>query len=150
MSARQKDPRAILEEGAKLLRPVLEHHGFAFVAGDSGASSGGLFASGEFVRGDRRLELHVRHGLGLVRYHVGEATLDHESYLRDGGHWSKRSYPDFSSDPIQGFVALAKDLAAFFPDFLGGDGRAFRALAAEQARDTGRFKGFQALGNEGG
>ena len=150
MSAPQKDPRAILEAGARLLRPVLEPHGFAFVAGDSGRSSGGLFASGEFVRGDRRLELHVRHGLGLVRYHVGEATLDHESYLRYGGHWPKRSYPDFSSDPIQGFAALAKDLAAFFSDFLGDDGRAFRALAAEQKRDPGRFKGFQALGKEGG
>lgn len=149
MSASPGDPRAILEKGVALLRPVLEPHGFAFVAGDSGKGSGGLFASGEFVRGDRRLELHVRHGLGLVRYHVGEATVDHETYLRYGGHWSQRSYPDFSSDPLRGFAGLAKDLAAFFSDFVSGDGRAFRALASEHARDPGRFKGFQALGRAG-
>jgi hypothetical protein len=58
----------LLAGGIKILDGLMAAHGFAFVAKASGRGSGGEFASGEFCRGNRALELHFRYSLGLVRY----------------------------------------------------------------------------------
>ena len=62
------DPRHILRDGCAILDPLLREHGFSFVEGDVGVGSGGDFARGAYVRGDRRLDLSVRQTLGLVAY----------------------------------------------------------------------------------
>jgi hypothetical protein len=70
----------ILREGAAILAPVLEPHGFRFVLETEGRGSGGHFAAGAFVRGDRRLELHYRHALGLV-IPRRPARIEHRAYM---------------------------------------------------------------------
>lgn len=60
---RRIDPKTILINGAKILEQVLGPHGFEFRFQSEGQSSGGLFACGQFVRGDRALELHFRYSL---------------------------------------------------------------------------------------
>ena len=135
-------PTEILRAGSEILVPIMEPHGFTFVEGPSGESSGGNFARGDFVRDDRRLELHLRHSLGLVTYHCGPLSATHESYMRqllgDGG---AHRYPGFSDDPLDGFRHLAHDIENFAGDFLTGScevlARAALKEAAERdARDT--------------
>lgn len=140
------DPQAVLLDGVEILTQALAPHGFSTVQGPIGRGSGGYFASGDFVRGDRRLELHFRYGLGLVAYHLGDASIDHETYLRALGKWPDRRYPDFSQDPLESFRALAHDLTRFCSDFLSGPGTEFKAFATAHAGDPKRFKGFGALG----
>lgn len=98
-----------------------------------------------FERGDRQLELHFRHGLGLVIYRIGEAELNHETFLRYSGYWPAHQYPDFGSTALESFVALAHDLSAFFSDFLQGSGEQFKAFAAQHKSNPDMFKGFGAL-----
>jgi hypothetical protein len=114
------------------LAEVLGPAGFEFAETEEGASSGGAFASGEFRRGDRRLELHVRSSLGLVRYHFGEQSLSHEELVR-GVRALERiaeegEYPGFSDDPMAGFRHFRHDLDLFGDVFLRGGAKAFRAL----------------------
>ena len=114
------------------LAEVLGPAGFQFVETEDGASSGGAFASGEFRRGDRRLELQVRSSLGLVRYHFGEASLSHDELVRGvralEGISAEGEYPGFSDDPMAGFHHLRRDLDRFGGVFLRGGAKAFRAL----------------------
>jgi len=127
-------PSDALLAGAALLDPVLAPAGFRFGLRGAGSGSGGDFAWGEFARGDRRLELHVRHSLGLVTFHVGELRLAHEAYLRALGVPAGSSqYPGFSDDPLDGFRHLAHDLQAFCAEFLAGDAAAFRRAAQEES-----------------
>ena len=65
------DPEKTLLQGSELLKPLFTKHGFDFVPLDKGKSSGGHFASAEFIRGDRRFEFHLRFSLGMVTYHLG-------------------------------------------------------------------------------
>jgi hypothetical protein len=122
-----KDRREILQQGADILAQVLVPHGFHFSMVASGGSSGGAFAQGEFVRGDRKLELHLRWSLGLVTYHIGAQKLAHEDYMRallgrsQAGH-----YPLCSDDPLAGFEALRQDLVEHCSDFIIGTGEQFR------------------------
>jgi hypothetical protein len=106
--------------------------GFEFIQSDEGVDSGGPFASGEFLRGDRRLELHVRSSLGLVRYHFGEESLSHGDLVRGvralEGISEEGEYPGFSTDPIPGCRHLRRDLERFGAIFLRGGAKAFRAL----------------------
>ena len=93
-------PEAQLRAGVSAITRVLEPHGFRFVFRKSGNSSGGPFASGEFVRGGRRLELHVRESLGLVRYHLGSHSASHEYYMKELGVWLRCEYPGFPNEQI--------------------------------------------------
>ena len=128
------EPTDALQAGASRLESILGPHGFVFTSGLKGESSGGKFASGEYRRGDRRLELHFRFSLGLVAYHVGAQSLPHADYVRavrettsTGG---EPSYPGFSTDPAEAFVHLGDDLKRFGMIFLCGDDREFSGLAA--------------------
>lgn len=120
----------ILAAGAELLKDVVVPYGFVFTADRVGDSSGGEFASGWYLSWDRRLELHVRHSLGLVRYHVGAVTLTHADYMRALLRGQPSRYPGFNDDPLDDFRDLAADLAAHAGDFLHGSGDQFRACAA--------------------
>jgi hypothetical protein len=132
------DPAQVLLLGVEILDPVLVPRGFRFIAGATDTGSGGRFASGEYVRGDHRLELHFRHSLGLVRYHVGALSIGHREYMEclhgpDGGH----RYPGFSADPLDGFRHLAYDLERFAADFTAGTGEQIRDCAGQAQPATG-------------
>jgi hypothetical protein len=136
------DPETILKVGIEVLDPVLKPHGFKFVFEKAAQGSGGRFAFGKYVRGDRSLELHFRYSLGLVTYHIGESRLDHESYMRSLGVYGKNSYPDFPTDPLESFQSLAQDLARYCADFLTGDGAEFHQHAAKLRNEPKIFSGL--------
>ncbi|MFZ0980039.1 MAG: hypothetical protein WAN23_11620 [Candidatus Acidiferrales bacterium] len=128
-------PKDALVNGVQILEPLLLPNGFHFRFGGDGVGSGGNFAWGEFVREERRLELHFRRSLGLDRYHVGEQSASHESYMRELGVWDQCRYPGFSDDPVNTFDDLAHDLG-FADDFLVGPGTTLRQAAAKEAVST--------------
>ncbi|MDD4892152.1 MAG: hypothetical protein PHU85_19690 [Phycisphaerae bacterium] len=140
------DPREQLLAGAVILEPAMGPAGFKFQLDATGRGSGGDFATGSFVRGDRRLELHYRWGLGIVVYHVGEWTLDHRSYMKLLDVDLESEFRSSSLDKtLDGFERLKKDLQRFGADFLNGDASQFRKLA-EQLKDNPQiFSGFGAL-----
>ena len=121
-----------LNAGAGDLASALVADGFSFVLTGMGRSSGGDFASGEFRRDDRRLELHFRHELGLVTYHAGEITFGHQDYVRAvralDGIDTASAYPGFHPDAASQFRALREDLRIFGARFLRG--------AVEQLREV--------------
>jgi len=114
-------PSEILLEGCKILDPIMHQYGFSFAFEGSGKGSGGEHASGAYVNGNRKLELHYRYSLGLVTYHFGETSVGHESYMRAilGTNDGNR-YPGFSDEPLDGFRFLAYDLEHFASAFLLG------------------------------
>lgn len=130
------NPKAILRTGSEILESVMKPHGFNFVEGLSDRSNYGDFAQGDFVRGDRRLELHFRHSLGLVSYHIGSLSATHEPYMREvfGDNGTHR-YPGFSDDPLDGFRYLAHDIENFAADFLSGNGELLARAAVKEAEE---------------
>lgn len=122
----------MLDRGAAELTEILGPAGFAFTAVDEEDDGHGPSARGEFQRGERRLELHVRRSLALVRYHFGEESLSHEDLVRGVRALDRISaeaeYPGFSDDPAAGFRHLRADLDRFGDIFLTGGAKAFRAL----------------------
>jgi hypothetical protein len=111
--------RELLDAGVDVLKPILEPLGFVFELSSEGPSSGGHFASGQFVAEDRRLEIHARHSLGLVAYHWGSVSIGHEDLTRALG--VRGSYPGYSFDPVDGFRRLRADLEGPLAPFLTGD-----------------------------
>ncbi|MGA2222638.1 MAG: hypothetical protein ABSH21_12850 [Verrucomicrobiia bacterium] len=111
----------------------------------SGSSSGGAFAHGEFVRGDRKLELHFRWSLGLVTYHIGAQKLAHEDYMRALlGRSSASHYPGFSDDALATFEALRQDLVEHCSDFVSGTGEQF-SQCIERHKKYESLSGFQKM-----
>ena len=125
-------PKDILLEGVQLLERVLAPKGFAFRFGGEGRGSGGEFAFGDFVCGEKRLELHFRHSLGLVRYCIGNQSASHEAYMRELGIWGQCHCQGFSDDPLNGFRGLAHDLS-FAEDFLSGPAAILQRTANKEA-----------------
>jgi hypothetical protein len=127
-----QDATALLERGVAELAEVLGPAGFEFIQTDDGAGSSSPFASGEFLRGDRRLELHVRSSLVLVAYHFGDEAMSHEDLVRGvravEGISTEGQYPGFSTDPMAAFRHVRHDLERFGAIFLRGGAKAFRAL----------------------
>jgi hypothetical protein len=135
-------PSETLREGRAALDPILRAHGFSFKEGPVGSGSGGPYASGGYVNGNRTLEIHFRFSLGLVTYHFGERAVDHESYMRAVlGNAGGNRYPGFSDEPISAFENLAYDLENFATAFLKGDSKEFIrcATAAEEWKKTPGF-----------
>jgi hypothetical protein len=133
----------LLREGAAILSRVLELHGFVLELGRTGNSSGGPYASAAYTRGNRRLEFHFRHSLGLVQYHIGNDSLEHETYMRLMKVGESCLYPDFSKDPLDSFRSLAADIQTYCTDFTSGDGEQFHVLAAVFKTDPTMFKGIR-------
>jgi hypothetical protein len=110
-----------LQRGSALLAPLLLRRGFLFKVVETGSSSGGHFASGEFKRGARRLEFHFRYGLGMVTYHLADRSMTHQQYMCSvHGSLGASHYPGFSSDPLDAFQHLLLDLEESGSDFLSG------------------------------
>jgi hypothetical protein len=141
----QLNPTALLSTGMPIVALVLYPHGFVWVPGSSGPSSGGMFDSGTFVRAERSLELHVRGGLGLVTYHIGPVAISHEDYMIHTGHKTDSRYPGFNRDPVEAFRSLAYDLTNFGSDFLLGSGETLVA-ARRSANELAKLPGFMRLG----
>ena len=92
----KKQPIEILCEGRRVLDPVLCQHGFSFVDGPSGKSSAGPYASGAYVNGDRKLEIHYRHALGLVTYSLRrEISRSRILYARSARKCRLKQIPGF-------------------------------------------------------
>jgi hypothetical protein len=119
-------PKDVLLQGAELLRPLFTEHGFAFELLGGGPSSGGEFAYAEYRKGERRIEFHFRHSLGMVTYHLGPDSISHEQYMfsvREKPSLSR--YPGFSGDPLDAFRDLGGDIEAYCAEFLGGTNEEF-------------------------
>ena len=130
-------PVDFLRMGCDLLNPVMHRHDFSFKYGPAGQGSGGSYVSGMYVNGNRKLEIHFRLSLGLVTYHFGKISLDHESYMHalvgtNGGN----RHPGFSEDPLDGFKGLVFDLDNFASAFLNGNFEEFSrcVIAAEERK----------------
>jgi hypothetical protein len=147
-----KVPTDALRAGCEILDPIFVPNGFTFATRDTGRSSGGHFAWGEYVRGERRLALHVRWALGLVTYHFGDVQASHESYVRvvhgiSGGN----AYPGFSADVLDGFRHLRLDLERYGATFLRGTDEELRSLLVRvDDQEQRRPRGLQALFDPGG
>lgn len=126
------DPRQVLGLGAQELALLLAPAGFQFAGAGTGSGSGGPFASGEFRRGDRRLELHVRYSLGMVSYHVASPSMTHEELVRAAKGLlaisGEAGYPGFSADPLEAFRHLRRDIERFARCFTAGTDAEFQAL----------------------
>jgi len=123
-----------LNSGVLILRELMTRYQFSDALTAAGKGSGGNFASAEFVRGNRRLELHFRHSLGLVNYHVGNVSLSHGDYIWSvlGKRWASH-YPGFSEDPLDGFRDLRRDLEEYATAFLSGTEADFLRCAENAA-----------------
>jgi len=138
-------PSEILLRGVEILDPVMRLHGYAFTFREADKGSGGDFAWGEYVRGERRLELHFRRSLGLVAYRGGPSVVQHEHYMRAKlGRNGGNQYPGFSDEPLDGFRHLAHDLEQYASEFLSGSDAEFAAMAVRAKQLEGR-RGFGAL-----
>ncbi len=130
-------PRDALLRGAQILERKLLPLGFHFQFRREGKASGGDFAWGEFIRGDRRLELHFRFSLGLVRYWLGDQGVYHQLYMRHLGARERSRYPGYSEDVDAQFESLLHDLE-FAEDFLSGSGEVLKQAASEEALEAAK------------
>ncbi len=120
------NPEETLLQGSELLKPLFTKYGFDFVPLDKGKSSGGPFASAEFIRGDRRFEFHLRFSLGMVTYHLGAESISHQEYMCSVlGKPNLSRYPGFSDDPLDSFSNLRDDVENYCIEFLEGTSDAF-------------------------
>ena len=88
------------------------------------------------------MELHFRHSLGQVTYHLDDVSLAHADYMR--ALQVSNAYPGFSDDPVDGFRHLLSDLTNYAEDFLKGPGEQF-TRCAEQAAHLRSLPGFKRL-----
>jgi len=130
----QKDA---LIAGASVLEAVLSGSGFQWEFRGEGIGSGGWFAWGDFICGDRTLELHFRSALGIVRYHAGDCGASHHIYMQELGVWDQCLYPGFSGDDASAFHRLAHDLG-FADDFISGEAEVLRRAAGREGLDAAK------------
>lgn len=115
------DPTEQLLAGAKILEPIMGRYGFQFKLLKSGSGSGGAFACGHYVNGDRRLELHYRYGLGMVIYRAGKAELSHRDYVERLGVLTESQFVwNAKEESLSGFDWLREDIERFCRSFLIG------------------------------
>lgn len=125
-------PFDVLREGADLLLDVLLVRGFELAGpfwdhedvagrddGMAGYARGENDARADLVKGDRRLQLALWHRLRPPVYRIGEVRLGHGALMRGAG-CDDPAYPPYSADPLEGFRALARDLARCGGSFVGG------------------------------
>ena len=124
-------PFDVLREGCDLLLDVLLVHGFELAGpywedGDLdgelaviGYTRGENDARADLVRRDRRLELALWYRLRPPAYRLGEVRIGHAALMRGAG-CDDPAYPPYSADPLDGFRALARDLARCGGSFVSG------------------------------
>jgi hypothetical protein len=109
-----------LQQGNAILETVLGPAGFRFEWLAAGQSSGGDFASGKWINGNRSIEIHVRFSLGLVTYWIRGAAMGHAELMQALNVKAQAEYPGYSNDPLDGFRHLRHDLERFGGAFLSG------------------------------
>jgi hypothetical protein len=134
------DPKAELEAGAKILESALAPHGFVFAFQDAGHGSGGDYAWGKYLCGDRSLYLHHRWGLGIVEYHIGDLWIEHSAYLNFLG---VERQSDLISLPLESgperYRALHSDLTRYCGDFIYGPAIDWTLAATENESVPANF-----------
>jgi len=130
----QSDVLKMMSDGAEYMKAALEPFGFKFRILKTGNSSGGKFCEAKFTRDNRRIELHFRWSLGLVRYHYGNINASHESYIEALGMQNKSQFPGFYEDELEGFQKLAQDIDLIRSDFIEGDCNILHKAAETGAR----------------
>ena len=126
-----------LLDGAEILSPLLDPHGFAFQLGTTELGSGGPVATAVYLRHDRHIELCFRYALLSVSYHHAGLAISHSSYmLALGAPLSSIRLSSFGSDPMDGFRALAGDLQQFATEFIQGVPAVLLAAAPQAAATT--------------
>lgn len=139
----RRDPSGMRTEGATHLAPTFAPLGFKFRVVRTGESSGGQFCEAEFARPDRRVKLHFRHALGMVRWHIGDISASHGAYMQALGQGA--TYPRSQDDEMDAFRCLARDFSLIRTDFIEGDGGVLaRAAVAEDTRDATRIRELMA------
>lgn len=126
-------PEQQLLEGVKIISTYLGPLGFHFKLLGTGQSSGGHFAFGQFVCGDREIELHFRWSLGLVSYKADNTVLGHEDYINLLDKHGQNKYPNFSDEPNDAFKCLKFDLENLMKDFTENNAVQFRQKGPEKA-----------------
>lgn len=126
-------PELHLLNGVRILSTYLEPLGFHFKLSGTGQSSGGHFAYGKFICGDREIELHFRWSLGLVSYKAANTILGHEDYINLVNKHGQNKYPNFSNEPNDAFKCLKFDLENFLVDFTENNAFQFRQKGPEKA-----------------
>lgn len=126
-------PEQHLLDGVKILSTYLEPLGFHFKLTGTGQSSGGHFAYGQFVCGDREIELHFRWSLGFVSYKAGNTVLGHEDYINLLDKHGQNKYPNFSDEPKDAFKCLKSDFENLLNDFAENNAVQFRLKGPEKA-----------------
>jgi hypothetical protein len=128
------EPREQLQAGIEVLNPFLNHVGYQFQFEQDGTGSGGHYAYGRFINGDRSIELHQRWGLGIVNYQIGDLAIDHSSYLAGLGVDRDSHYLWLRLElGIERYNGLLQDLQEFCDDFLTGDADQWRKIAMAHA-----------------
>jgi hypothetical protein len=126
-------PFDVLREGADILLDVLLVHGFEvtgpywehpeLTSPDDvalvGYGRGENDAREDLVCGDRRLELALYYRLRPPTYVLGGVRIGHAALMRGAG-CDDPAYPPYSADPLEGFRALARDLARCGGSFVAG------------------------------
>ncbi len=129
----------MMTEGATHLASVLDPLGFTFRVVRTGPSSGGPFCEAEFAGVNRRVELHFRHSVGMVRWHIGDISASHGAYMEALGR--SASYPRSQDDEMEAFGCLARDFSLIRTDFIEGDGGVLaKAAVAEEAHNAARHR----------
>lgn len=104
-------PEIALEMGAEILGVKLYPLGFTFSIVEQGKGSGGHFAVGAFINGDREIRLWYRFELSGVAFRKAEVERGHVEFMQFLGLEDKSSFPGFGNgDPLAGFRHLLRDL----------------------------------------
>lgn len=126
-----------MREGAKILMQVLGPEGFSFRIVRTGPSSGGKYCQAELSCGHRKIKLHYRWSLGLVRYCIGNQSTSHTAYVTALGIEGDSQFPGFpEDDPMAAFRNLACDLYLIVADFLAGNGKVLAQAAAAEENEN--------------
>lgn len=128
------DADKMMLKGAEYLMPVLQPLGFEFSIVKSGVSCGGPFCEAEFSLGPRRIELHFRRQLGLVRYHIGNVNASHKSYIQALSAETESQYLQIYHDPMDGFRRLAHDFALIRSDYMENEAQILIKAAEAERR----------------
>ena len=137
------NPKNILLNGVKILSVYLEPLNFKFQLLETGKSSGGEFASGQFVCGEKVIELHYRFSLGLVKYKIDNLELSHEEYIKLLDRVNESKYPNFSDNSMDAFNCLKHDLECLLTDFTENDDEIFKQKAPERLKELEQKENFE-------
>ncbi len=136
-----------LIEITQRLNPVLNPLGYVFQMAGSGVSSGGPFAAGFYLNGERQIGLIYRatSGLGSVNYKYDQFTISHDGLMQylgklnfsklkyDPKKWS--SYGDNGGNVVDAFLY---DIQNYETDFLASSDEQFAKVLREVSK-TAKF-----------